>query len=117
MSELQAEIEAYLLAAGSWVPAGDIVARFDLRDARVLRASGGRSGLLDAFAFSHTTHGIIHHRNLSQTDFLRLSNTIGRHGIAQLRKRKAQRLARRHCLAMLPNGIQLEAHTGQMKLL
>lgn len=107
--DLQIRIERFLLDRATWVSAGEIVQQFGLRDTRSLRADNGKPGLLDQFAFSHPAHGIIHHRFLPQRDFLRLDNSLGRHAIAELRKRKLRRLARRRCLAG-----NVELHSGQI---
>lgn len=107
--DLPTRIERYLLERGKWVSAGDIVKEFQLRDDRVLRAKDGEPGPLDNFAFSHTSRGIIHHRFLTTKEFLRLDNSLGRHAISQLRKRKRRRQARRRCLAG-----QTEMFSGQI---
>jgi hypothetical protein len=91
------------------VSAGEIVEHFGLRSDRLLRAQDGKPGPLDNFAFSHPSRGIIHHRFLPQKDFIRLDNSLGRHAISELRKRKRRRQARRRCLAG-----NTEIHSGQI---
>ncbi len=107
--DLQAEIESFLLARGTWVSASEIVEHFGLGDDRVLRARKRNPGLLDNFAFAHAAHGVIHHLHLPQKDFLRLDNSLGRHAISELRKRKRRRAARRNCIRA-----GAEIHSGQM---
>lgn len=74
---IKTQIELYLLAARTWVSVRAICDRFAIPE-RSLRARGKKAGPLDAFAFSHPMHGIIHHRYLPDPDFFRLDNSLGR---------------------------------------
>jgi hypothetical protein len=104
------EIELWLLDQGGWVPGEVLRARFELRE-RELRADGKRDGLLDKFAVSNSQLGFCHVRHLKSDDFLRVTRSLLRHGVRELRKvsawrkaRHAQRIGRRQDLRELATG-------------
>lgn len=110
-----AQIELFLLAAGTWVPTAEICARFDIQE-RALRAAGEKPGLLDAFAVSSTKngqHGFCHHRFVERTDWLKTKHRLRRHAIAELRKVRAWDRARQNCLTGRRPEL-VEKHTGQL---
>jgi len=108
---LAADIELWLLTRGDWVSAEEICQRFSIRP-RMLRADGDRAGLLDQFAVSSTKEGGYKHIALiSGDEFRRLDHRLRRHAIAELRRSKLWRRARRNCLT--GRAPTVERHTGQ----
>lgn len=115
---LPAQIEAYLLAAGGWVPTHIICSRFAIPERR-LRQAGDRPGLLDPFAVSSTKNGqngYIHHHHLPTADWLPIKHRLRRHAIAELRRARAWERARRNILTGRKPAL-LELHTGQLVFL
>jgi hypothetical protein len=112
--DLALQIEQHLLAAGGFVPTGEICERFPIT-ARALRQAGDRPGLLDAFAVSSTKsgeHGYIHHRHLPTREWIRIKHRLRRHAISELRRARAWDRARRNCTTRRP--MPHERHTGQL---
>lgn len=113
---LARQIELYLLARGTWVPAEEICRHFGIT-ARQLRASGDRDGLLDDFAISSTgkQHGFIHIAHCPVDVYLQAKRRLRKHSIRQLRKTKKWELARARCRRGLPP-VQCDL-TGQLVLI
>jgi len=118
MDALVHQIETHLLAAGGWVPTGQICEVFQITE-RSLRQAGERPGLLDQFAVSSTRQnqsGYIHHRFLPTADWLPIKHRLRRHAIAELRRVRRWDQARKHCLTG-KRPYQTERHTGQLVFL
>ena len=114
-----AAIELHLLHAGGFVPARDLCERFQLSDARQLRADKGLPGPLDDFAVSSTRdgqHGFTHQRHLSQEEWAAIEHRLHSHGVAELRKVRHWRQARHNVLTGKRPDLR-EVHGGQMLLL
>ncbi len=110
-----AQIELFLLAAGTWVPTAEICARFGIKQ-RLLRADKDRPGLLDEFAVSSTRNGesgFIHQNNLPTPQFLAIKHRITRHAIGEIRKVRTWTQARTRCLTGKRPEL-VEKHTGQL---
>jgi hypothetical protein len=105
------QIELWLLDQGGWVPGEVLRARFGLRE-RELRADGDRDGLLDRFAVSNSQRGYCHVRHLKKEDFLRVTRSLLRHGVRELRKVSSWRKARHAQRVGLRQDLR-EVATGQ----
>jgi hypothetical protein len=113
-TDLQSEIESFLLGLASWCPAEVIVERFGVPERR-LRADGRRPGLLDGFAVSSTrngANGYIHHKFLPTEEWLPIKHRLRKHAVAELRRVKVWSQARARVLMPAPQ--PTERHTGQL---
>ena len=107
---IKGQIEEFLFQAGGWVQIPVICARFAI-DERQLRAVGRLPSILDEFAVTGK-QGAIHHEFLSSDEFGKLERSLGRHAIAELRRRKRWRQARYNRLTRRGQ-FAIEQHTGQ----
>lgn len=115
MSDLERQIELYLLTQGTWVSAAELVERFQISE-RQLRADKGKPGLCSIFAISNSTLGYKHVRCATAEEFEE-AHRRDRHWVASrftiLRRRKAYR---QNCLTGT-RGQAYEVHSGQGVLL
>ena len=95
--DLAATIEEYLLSRRDWVPAGEIVARFGLRDDRPLRAVDDQPGLCSRFAIS-SERGLKHVALASTAEWIRFKHRLRRHGIGELCRVRDLDLRRASCV-------------------
>lgn len=73
---------------------------------------GGRPGVIDHCAVSSTREGGYKHVALISADeFMRLDHRLRRHAIAELRRSRTWRLARRNCITGRTPTV--ERHSGQ----
>lgn len=93
-AETSAEIEAYLLSHGGWIPAAIIVEEFGLGDERMLRATGAQPGLCTAYAISGP-RGLRHVRCCTQPEFDAFYSRMRKHGIGELVRARRLLRARR----------------------
>lgn len=93
MSDLQAQIEEYLIKRGGWVKAAELEEAFGIRE-RALRQLGKKPGLCTDFAISLSDKGFKHISLATTAEWLHARNAERRAAIARLRRVKRWTLSR-----------------------
>lgn len=114
---LEEEVEAYLLAAGGWVPGRELVKEFDLPDKRRLRQVGKTPGLCTLCAISGNK-GYKHYTLATTKEWEEYYARERQHNIRALmnlrRMRKLRKLVTR---SVKRPPVTFEKDTGQALLL
>lgn len=115
MTDLQAEIERYLLEHPTWVPAEEIVSAFGLGDDRLLRATGDEPGPLSRIAI-FSGKGFKHLRHATIRERLACKHRLKRELISRVRRLRWLDEGTSHCVTSLPAPLphKIESHSGQI---
>ena len=116
MSDIQSEIESFLLDRPRWVPAAEIVAAFGLPDDRQLRATGRCPGPLSRIAL-FSGEGFKHIRHTTVMERIKCRNRIRRELISRVRKDRWLSEGIQNCLDYFAQTKTAEHHSGQMTFL
>jgi hypothetical protein len=101
MTDLQHQIEEYLLARGTWVSTAELETMFGVEE-RQLRQSGKDLGLITEFALSRPGRGFIHIDLAPTSDWIRCKNAVRREALARFRKLKIWSIRRSHLTVKSP---------------
>ena len=85
MTDLRTDIERYMLAVGTWVPAAVLCEKFGIKERR-LRSINNSPGLVSDFTISDTTLGYRHIATATTAEWLHFKHAMRRHGINELRR-------------------------------
>ena len=111
MNDLAPQIEAFLLAAGGWVPAGVLCAQFNVGE-RALRCVERKPGLVSEFAISGDK-GLKHVENATKAEWLRFKARILYHATGELRRLR-RLAARRNALQRQRGSVVTEKDSDQI---
>lgn len=114
-TDLQTQIEAFLLTEDRWFSVAEICERFRFPE-RLLRADGRRRPLCGRFAISSSTKGLKHISFATVPERLDYKHARRKVLVANARALKEYALAVNNCLTGRKPTLQ-ERHTGQLVFL
>lgn len=112
------DIEKYLLARPTWVPAAELASAFDVHE-RELRARSTNEGMCSAFAISGNK-GFMHVKHATAAEWQDFDERLSSHGLSELTRVARLRDLRNHYLnAAAPDPVPAQTFdpTGQGQLL